>query len=70
VDFLLLGGRPRGSERLGMCREGFRKHVIDFIGPTARRARPRRCAAEQRDELAPLIIRSPRRRGRAVRPEP
>src|SRR6516225_7685384 len=34
-DFLLLGGRPRRSERLGMGREGFRKHTVDFIGPAA-----------------------------------
>src|SRR5262249_31087714 len=30
-DFLLLGGRPRGGERLGMVR----KHAVDFIGPAA-----------------------------------
>src|SRR5262249_5160441 len=34
-DFLLLGGRPRRSERLGMGRERFRKHAVDFIGPAA-----------------------------------
>src|SRR5262249_9542925 len=28
-------GRPRGGDRLGMGREGFRKHAVDSIGPTA-----------------------------------
>jgi hypothetical protein len=29
--FLLLGGRLRGGERLGMGREGLGKHTIDLI---------------------------------------
>jgi hypothetical protein len=33
--FLLLGGRLRGRERLGMGREGFRKHGVDLTGPAA-----------------------------------
>ncbi len=33
-DFLLRGGRLCGSERLGMGREGFRKHAADLVGPT------------------------------------
>jgi hypothetical protein len=32
-EFLLLGGRSRRSERLGMSREGFRKHPVDFKTP-------------------------------------
>src|SRR3954465_2774007 len=34
-DFLLLGSQLRGSERLSMSRESFRKHAVDFIGPAA-----------------------------------
>src|SRR6516164_4688003 len=33
--FLLLGGRPRRGERLGMGGEAFGKHTIDLIGPAA-----------------------------------
>ena len=34
-DLLLLGGRLRGCERLGMGWEGFRKHGVNLIGPAA-----------------------------------
>jgi hypothetical protein len=34
-DLLLLRGCPRGGERLGMGREGFRKYAVDSIGPAA-----------------------------------
>src|SRR3984893_2931631 len=34
-DFLLLGGRLGGRERLGVGRERFRKYAVDFIGPAA-----------------------------------
>ena len=44
-------------------------HALGLL--RARRERPRRCrAAEQRDELAARLIRSPRRRGRAASPAP
>ena len=41
-------------------------HPLALLRPRRERPRRRR-AAEQRDELAPLLIRSPRRRGRAER---
>ena len=34
-DFLLLGGRLRGGERVGMGRERFREYAVDLVGPAA-----------------------------------
>jgi len=38
-NFLLLGSRPRGGECLGMGWERLRKHAVDLIGKSRRRAR-------------------------------
>jgi hypothetical protein len=34
-DFLLASSHLRSGQRLGMGREGFRKHAIDLVGPAA-----------------------------------